>query len=96
MPNNNLEEYNLFAPRRFNDIFSDQPTNEDDLFPAYGSSEDDLYPELRVTAEDLRQMKSFIDSRNLSPLAKKRLINYYRDIDLRQKKSKGKSHDSLY
>jgi hypothetical protein len=96
MPNNNLEEYNLFAPRRSNDIFSDQPTSEDDLFPGCGSSGDDLYPELRTTEEDLRGIKSFIDSRNLSPLAKKRLINYYRDIDLRQRKSKGKSNDSLF
>jgi len=96
MPNNNLDEYNLFAPRHSNDIFSDQPTREDDLFPGYGSSGDDLYPELRITEEDLRRIKSFIDSRNFSPLAKKRLINYYRDIDLRQKKSKGRSIDSLF
>lgn len=96
MPNNNVEEYNLFAPRYFNEIFSDQPTNEDDLFPAHGLSGDDLYPELRTTEEDLRRIKSFIDSRNFSPLAKKRLINYYRDIDLRQKKTKGRSIDSLF
>lgn len=98
MPNNSPEEYDLFPRDRQkkNEIFPNSPSTKDDLFPYKGSPEGDLYPEFRTTEEDLKGIEKFAEAQNLAPIDKKRLIEYYRDVDLDQKKPKNKNDGSLF
>jgi hypothetical protein len=93
----NPQDYNLFTSRSTcNDIFADQPPGEDDLYPPYGSPEDDLFPNVRPTKEDVAKVDDFAEAQDLEPINKKRLVNYYRDIYVRQNKASYKDKDSLY
>jgi hypothetical protein len=97
MSDTNPQEYNLFTSKpNYNDLFSDQPPGEDDLYPPYGSPEDDLFPNVRPTKEDVAEVDDFADAQGLAPISKKRLVNYYRDIYVRQNKARYKDKDSLY
>ncbi len=92
MTNNSQEEDNLFSRSRHRstpeDLYPEQSSPDDDLYPPYGSPAGDLYPEQRTTKKEWQEIKEFADEQNLDAVQKRRVINYYLDIDTKQKKSK--------
>ena len=88
--NQHNQDFDLFSPRRAtkDDLYPDidSASLENNLYPPYGSPEKDLYPEQRRTKQEWEEIKDFAEQQDLDPVDKRRVINYYLDIDAQQKK----------